>query len=711
MTYSNSDSPPSPQKESPKESCRWMMERLIIESGRQIDRPRVRRAIQEADEAHGGLNHENWWLVLSEAAESLGFKSKIIDAAPSQALQMALDGAHVCWKTNSIDFSWRAVSKSKHSSVQVLHPFSKTPATWMKPRQFKRLIREAQVDSKVRCVVLQPYEALGIEMGHHASPYQRLKSLLRPEWSDISVVLVFALVAGLLSLATPIAVESLVNTVAFGTLLQPVFILAIILFTFLGFQAMMRALQTIVVEIIQQRMFARISADLAYRLPRTKTEAYDTIYGPELVNRFFDVVTLQKVTAQLFLDGVGLVLSTLIGMAVIGFYHPWLLGFDIVLLALIAFTIFVLGRGAINSSILESKKKYQMAAWLEDITRCPTAFKSEGGAEFALERADQFIDDYLNARQSHFRILFRQIMFAFFLQAVASTVLLGLGGWLVILGQLTLGQLVASELIVTVIVGSFAKLGKHVESFYDLLAAVDKLGQLIDLPIERTDGHLAFRTKEPAKISMAHLSYAYHGRKPIFNELKLEIDPGTHVALTGDPGTGKSTLLDLIHGERPLSSGHLLIDGLDPREMRPDALRRSISLVRDVEIFEGSIAENIHLERPGSSRHDHHEILKRLGVLDELLELPDGLETRLNSSGLQLSDVQRRLLMIARAMSSHPRLLLIDSMLDKLPDSVVHRVLPVVFDPDNRWTSIVATGRQSVIDQCDQIINLSKPKT
>jgi ABC-type bacteriocin/lantibiotic exporter with double-glycine peptidase domain len=272
MSNSGSESTPSPQKEGSKESCSWILERLIIESGRQIDRPRVRRAVQEADEAHDGLKHENWWLVLSEAAESLGFKSKVIDATSSQAVQMALDGDHVCWKTNAEDFSWRAVSKSERSKLQVLHPFSKSPAHWLNKGQLKRLIKESQIDSSVRCVVLQPYEALGIEMGHDTTPFQRLKNLLRPEWSDIWVVLVFALVAGLLSLATPIAVESLVNTVAFGTLMQPVFILAIILFAFLGMQAMMRGLQTFIVEIIQRRMFARISADLAFRLPRTKTE-------------------------------------------------------------------------------------------------------------------------------------------------------------------------------------------------------------------------------------------------------------------------------------------------------------------------------------------------------------------------------------------------------------------------------------------------------
>jgi len=685
--------------------CAWILERLIAESGAQIDRPRVRRAVREANDACGDLDADEWWRVMSEASESLGFKSKIIDATPRQALEMVQSGAMLCWKAEGPQ--WVAVSQSKRSRLKVLLPFEEPSQQWMKPRQLHRLMKLPTPETRLRCVVLQPYATLGIETDHHTTPLERLRGLLRPEWPDIWVVLVFALVVGLLTLATPIAVESLVNTVAFGTLLQPVIVLAIILFAFLGLQALMRALQTFVVEIMQRRMFARVSADLAYRLPRARTEAFDDQYGPELVNRFFDVVTVQKVTAQLFLDGVSLVLSTVIGMAVIGFYHPWLLGFDVVLLSLICFTVFVLGRGAIASSVTESKKKYRMAAWLEDLSRCPNAFKTDGGAEFALERTDQILDDYLRARQAHFRILFRQILFALFLQAAASTVLLGLGGWLVISGQLTLGQLVASELIVTVIVGSFAKLGKHMESFYDLLAAVDKLGHLFDLPIERTDGLLTFGASGPASVKLHHVTYGYSGSKYAINDVSFEIAPGERIALTGGTASGKSLLLELIQGQRPLSLGHLLIDQIDPRDLRPDVLRRDVALVREVEIFEGTISENLHLERPGITNHEVQEVLQKLGLHDAILTLPDGLDTQLIPPGRPLSETQCRLLMLARAIIGKPRLLLIDGLLDQLPDQVLSYIVPRVTAPENPWTLILATGRESLKDVCDRELNLS----
>ncbi|MFM7845411.1 MAG: ABC transporter transmembrane domain-containing protein, partial [Planctomycetota bacterium] len=334
----------------------------------------------------------------------------------------------------------------------------------------------------------------------HPSPLRRLGRTLRPELGDIGVVALFSAVVGLLTLATPVAVESLVNTVAFGRLIQPIFILSLLLLTFLAFAASLRVLQAYVAEIIQRRIFVRVVDDLARRLPSFQAGAGEDHLTPELVNRFFDVMTLQKSSATLVLDGITVLLQTTIGMIVLAFYHPYLLGFDVFLLLAAAVLILALGRGAVRTAIDESKAKYAVGAWLEELSTCNVTFKGAGGPALALAITDQLTTDYLQARRQHFRVLMRQIIFAVGLQAVGSSLLLGIGGWLVLDGQLTLGQLVAAELIVAVILGSFAKFGKQMESFYDLLAAVDKVGHLLDLPTERTHGSPAAVRPEPAAL-------------------------------------------------------------------------------------------------------------------------------------------------------------------------------------------------------------------
>ncbi len=690
------------------EAAAWLFEQLAVQAGQPADRSRIRRALEEAATAWPAGQADRWWKWLVEAARSLGLKCKIIDCTYEQLAEVAREEARIITRVGE-DRRWKAISGTSGRKFRVLRPLQSQDQAWINARRLKTLLDLKNRVDLVRCLVLEPtltgdpHPTIDAEA---RTPLGRLWALLKPEFGDVWIIFVFALVTGLLALATPLAVEKLVNTVAFGRLLQPVVILALMLLAVLSFSAALRALQTYVVEIIQQRLFARVSADLSYRLPRAEIDSLDGQSGRELVNRFFDVVTVQKVSAQLLLDGISLVLGALIGMAVLAFYHPWLLGFDVVLLALIAFVILVLGRGAVLTSVKESKMKYRMAAWLEDLVGCPIAFRHSGAAEFALDRADRLTYEYLSARKSHFRVLMRQVIFALGLQAVASTVLLGLGGWLVISGQLTLGQLVAAELIVTVIVGSFAKLGKHMESYYDVLAAVDKLGVLFDLPMERQDGLLTLPGNRPVEVLFSGVSYTNRFGQRVLHDVRMVIDSGERLVLTGSSGSGKSQLLDLMFGSRMPSSGHIAINGIDPRDMRPDALRKHVSLARDLEVFAGTVAENVHLERPDVSTNDVRNILEQVGLLDTVLQLPDGLDTHLVVGGFPLTTNQARKLMLARAIVGKPRLLLIDGLLDALPDQDVKWLSALLFDADQPWTLVMVTGRSEIIAQATRVSHI-----
>ena len=690
------------------EAAAWLFEQLAVEAGRPADRSRIRRALDESAVAWPAGPDDRWWKWLVEAARSLELKCKIVDCTFDQLAELARNGARVVTRVGE-DRRWQAISQTRGRRFHVLRPLSSQDRMWVGGRRLRSLLGASERDHVTRCLIIEP-QLTGAERAtgspQKLSPFDRLWALLRPEMGDLWIILIFALVTGVLALATPLAVEKLVNTVAFGRLLQPVVILALMLLAVLAFSAALRALQTYVVEIIQRRLFARVAADLAYRLPRAEVEPLEAEDGRELVNRFFDVVTVQKVSAQLLLDGISLVLGALIGMAVLAFYHPWLLGFDVVLLALIAFVILVLGRGAIATSVVESKMKYRMAAWLEDLISCPTAFRHNGAAEFALDRADRLTYEYLNARRTHFRVLMRQIIFALGLQAIASTVLLGLGGWLVISGQLTLGQLVAAELIVTVIVGSFAKLGKHMESYYDLLASVDKLGVLFDLTMERQDGMLTLPDKRPASVVVSDLSYTNTLGQTVIDGVDLVVASGDRMAVVGSSGSGKSRLLDQFFGTRSPSSGHIAIDGLDPGDVRPDALRRHVVLARDIEVFAGTLAENVHLERPDVSTNDVRDALEQVGLLDAVLRLPDGLDTKLVGSGHPLTPSQTRKLMLARAIVGRPRLLLVDGLLDALPDGDAEQLMHLLISADQPWTLIVVTGRAALVEKCGRVFDL-----
>ena len=684
----------------------WILEQLTLQIP-EVEMAAGRRAWHEAESAWPGEERRLWWKWLTEAAQSIGLQTKTIDCTIAEAVELVRSGAQIVMYREDETGIWLSARMTGSRRVELLETLSVGERTSVSLGQTKKALMQFVQDGRIRCVVIRGDLKSGIQESHGMKPFTRLLGLLKSEWSDIWIIIVFAFVVGLLMLATPIAVERLVNTVAFGRLLQPVFVLALILLTFLAFSAAMRALQTYVAELVQRRLFARVAGDLAFRLPRATTEATDGVYLPELANRFFDIVTVQKVAAQLLLDGLGLVLSAMIGMAVLAFYHPWLLGLDLVMIAAIAFIIVVLGKGAVYSAIKESKHKYYMASWLEDIARCPTAFRTAGGSDLALERTDRLVHEYLEARQKHFRILMRQIIFALGLQAIASTALLGIGGWLVIDGQLTLGQLVAAELIVTVIVGAFAKLGKHMESFYDLLAAVDKLGVLFDLPTERHDGIMEMNAAGPALLQIDGVDHKKQAdRSRLHNPLTFTVKPGESGAILGSSGSGKSTLLDLIYGLRSPTAGHVTIDGFDPQDVRADVFRHQVAIVRRAEIFHGTLEENIHLHRAMVTSADVRHALEQVGLYDQVLRLSDGFDTRLNGDGAPLSGTQRDLLCLARAIAGQPRLLLVDGLLDSLADDELNVALNGLLQADRPWTLVIATGRQSIASRCGQVIEV-----
>ncbi|MBX3435171.1 MAG: ABC transporter ATP-binding protein [Pirellulales bacterium] len=642
---------------------------------------------------------------MTEVAPELNLRADQLQLELKAAIGLVRGGAPLARisASDAGELEWLLVVDHRGGKLEVVSSHDPDHAHWLTPKELRQ--RVGASDEPLDWISLQGLLPCDLPADRSRSPLSRFVGLLRPDRGDIGVILVFAVVVGLLTLSTPIAVEALVNTVAFGRLLQPVVVLAVILLVFLGFSAALRALQTYIAEIIQQRIYVRVSADLSQRLPRVQTEFWDHHYGPEFVNRFFDVVTVQKVTSQLLLDGVALALQTFVGMTVIAFYHPLLLGFDLILLAIVAGIVLVLGRGAVKSAVDESKYKYRTAAWLQELARHRTTFHGRSSMKFALDVADRQVTNYLLARQAHFRVLMRQIVAALGLQAIASTVLLGLGGWLVIQGELTLGQLVAAELIVTVIVGSFAKIGKHVESYYDVVAAADKLGYLFDMPINRSEGvDLPVRG---GGISVALNSVGVESAGGLSKSAaNLRLAPGEQAVLVGGAASDRTRLLETIVGLRAPASGYVELDGFDARRLRIDSILDQAALVGRIEIFEGSVAENLHLGRPQATEARVRQALATVELRDELLAMPEGLDASVTTGGHELSYDQHVRLMLARALAGNPRMLLIDGLLDGLPDPLLAKILPRLSSTAGELTLIISTGRREVAAALSRVVNL-----
>ncbi len=637
---------------------------------------------------------------MSEHSTSSSQQSQLSIRRPLRAVLRAVEPALPWTATCSGDHELVTIFEAKPGKAFVRFGPATNRPKWISVASLVEALgllnSSAEVDWLVQ-LPPAPLEELKSLADRTLSPYQRLKALLRAERSTLWVAIIYSIVIGLLTLVVPVAVQSLVNTVAFGSVLQPVVVLTLFVFMALGFSTAMNGLRAYVVELLQRSVFARVTQDFTHRLLRVNVEAFDRYHGPEVVNRFFDVVTVQKAAATLLIDGLTILMQTIIGMILVALYHPILLAYDFLLIVSMLFIVFVLGRGTVYTAIKESKAKYAVEAWLEQIAAHLIAFKSPGGAAHAVEHSRHLLEHYLEYREKHFTLLLRQIVGSFALQAIASSILLGIGGYLVISRQLTLGQLVAAELVVTLMVSGFTKFGKHLEVYYDLLAALDKLGNVIDLPLERQGGEAHISGHGPLRLQLRQLKYR-HLSVPGFDLLG-----GQSLGLMGHNGCGKSTLADLLYGMREPESGVITLDGVDLRDLPLSELRKHVSLVREIEIFPGTLLDNVRLGQDLS--HDQvRELLDRVGLLDEIQLLPQGLTTELHPSGRPLSRVQASRLMIARAIAGNPRMLILDDALDQI-DRAQEReeVCRILFDPAASWTLICITERLDLLARCERL--------
>lgn len=664
-------------------------------------------------------------LRLAQAAGALGVQLTVRQLSVREALQFVRGDAPLAVFTVTADGSarWFVLAEARGEAGR-LTDFGASAGGWQGAAALAADLGADGPDAVLEWLLARPAAPMaeaarpapaGREHGHeahhvhHMPPFRRLLGLLRPELSDLWLVLLFAVGVGAFTLATPVVAMAVVNTVALGTLVQQLVVLCVALFIALAVAAGLTFLQGVVVEFIQRRVFVRVAADLAYRLPRVDLKAFDRQNGPELVNRFFDVLTVQKAGATLLLDGITIALQVLIGLILLGFYHQYLLGFDLFLIASLVLLFAVLGRGAVRSAVRESIAKYAVAGWMEEVARHPVAFKTAGGPQLALERTDALTREYLLARSAHFRVLMRQIGFALVLQVVANVALLALGGVLVGRGELTLGELVAAEIVVTLVVATFAKLGKQLEAYYDLLAAVDKLGHLLDLPLEPEGAERHQSRTGGAAVAVRDVSFTYEGQHaPALSGLSLELKPGERVALMGPNGAGKSTLADLLFGLRLADHGWVEIDGADLRTLKLDTLREHVALVKGIEVIEGTVLENVRMGRDGITHADVREALRKVGLLDTVLGLPDGLDTPLWTGGSPLSLGQANRLMLARAVVGQPRLLVLDEALDHMDADIRETVLPAVLGPDAHWTLLVVTHSEEAAGLCDRVIRLTR---
>jgi ATP-binding cassette subfamily B protein len=550
--------------------------------------------------------------------------------------------------------------------------------------------------------------------GHHAHAHhpstwellQKLFKLLSQERSDIWVLVTYSVIAGLLGLVVPLSSQAIVNTVQLGVVTPQLIVLCVAVGIGMILLGLFTVMEAYLIDLLQRRLFVRAALDIATRLPKIRMEALSGEYTPELMNRFFDVLTIQKSLAKLLLDGLSAALVALVGLILLAVYHPLFILFDFALFFFAAIVIFVLSYGGMETSIKESKKKYALVQWLEEIARSHTSFKLYSTEAFILKRVDAITSEYVKARQKHFRVLARQLLGSTVFRAIATVGILGLGGVLVIDQDLSIGQLVAAEIVIISILNSLDKLISQFDIFYDLLTAVDKMTHITDKALEENEhGEHYDRRFSPASLRFHNVQFAYPNGKQAIKNLSFEVPSCTHASLIGATGAGKTTVTQLLARIYEAQSGSIMLNGHEIRHMNLKDSRSAIGVVTtQLEIFDGTVRDNILLGRDFSN-DDLSWATQMTQVYEEIIALPNGFNTNVQATGVNLSESLLCRIMIARAIIGKPQLLVVDEAFHTLDESKKIKILDALYSCEY-WTILDISNDTTNIRRSDLIVAL-----
>ncbi len=542
------------------------------------------------------------------------------------------------------------------------------------------------------------------------TPLKRFYNLLKLDRKDVYQIIIYAAFSGLISLSLPLGIQAIVNFIQGGQISVSWKVLILIVTLGVAMVGILTLMQLRITENLQQKIFIRSSFEFAYRLPKISFKALYDEYPPEIANRFFDTLAIQKGTSKLLLEFTTALLQVGLGLILLSLYHPFFILFGIVLLIMLYIIFkFSFDKG-LYTSLKESSYKYKVVYWLQEIARNKNSFIKKNNFDYALNKNDQLVNNYLHYREKHFNVIQTQFSQLIIYKVLITAGLLLVGGYLVLDQKMNIGQFVAAEIIILLIINSVEKLIVGLETLYDVLTAVEKIGLVTDLEIYESN------KKPESDLSETHLTietvdmyFRYpDDDKDTIKSINLKITPGEKVFVAGVNNSGKTTLVRLLSGYLTPSSGIIYMNESVMKRSESGYYKNYTGLVmQDDTLFEGSLLENLTFNNPKVSNEDIKWALDAVGLTVIVKRLPNGLDTIINSDGRHLTRSVIQKIMIARAIISRPKVLFLEEPTISMDPRAARQIIDFLVSPENNWTIIVSSIDEYWKKACNREIDMN----
>lgn len=532
--------------------------------------------------------------------------------------------------------------------------------------------------------------------------FKRLWNLILLDRKEIGAVYFYAILSGLLQLSVPIGVQSIISFVLGASMVTSIYVLIVLVVLGVWAVGLIQINQMKIIEKIQQRIFTRDAFDFAEIIPRFDLLSTDAHYLPERINYFFDTLNVQKGLSKLLLDVPVASIQILFGLLLLSFYHPIFILFGLLLVSILWLILKVTLKSGLQTSLKESSYKYAVVLWLEEMARVIKSFKFSHGSHLNLQKTDERVSHYLDARTSHFKVLLFQYKTLVAFKVAITALMLVLGSYLLLNQQLNIGEFIAAEIVILTVISAVEKLIVRLDSVYDVVTGLEKLSLITESPVEK-DGQLILDAKNQGlEIAFADVDFRYQDGRPILKGLNFTIPSNASVCILAKDGSGRSTLLKLLTGNYSNFDGSILLNKLPINAYQLQSLRAQIGIyLNQQDIFLGTVWENISMGRQEIGQQEIMDIAHTLGIGHFLNQLPGAFESELDPMGKKLPSTQVKYILLLRAFVSNPKLLLLEEPWEGMDGAFKQRLVAYLLDKSRQSTLLLASNDEDFAAKCD----------